>query len=147
VYVWIRCVDRSTMIDTYTMSDKSTLIDTYTMIDPPGWYIHYDWYTLLMHTLWLIHLIDTYTMIDKPDWYTWFNQLYQSKCMYQSGVSVIVYVTIRCISHSVCINQLSQSHWHTWLIHTLWLIHLIDTYTINETPDWYIHYDRCIHHD
>ena len=42
------------------------LIDTYTMIDTPDWYIHYDWYTLLIHT---IHLIDTYTMIDTPDWY------------------------------------------------------------------------------
>jgi uncharacterized protein with PQ loop repeat len=29
--------------DITTLSYTPTLIDTYTIIDPPGWYIHYDW--------------------------------------------------------------------------------------------------------
>jgi hypothetical protein len=123
------------------------------------WVIHSLW---LIHTLWLIHLVDTYTMIDTPDWYI----LYESIIV---DVSLMVYVSIIVdVSLSVCINQVYQSiayvsircvsqcmhqlaisiRWiyiyyclHTWLIHTLWLIHLIDTYTMTDTPDCYIHYD------
>jgi hypothetical protein len=98
------------------------------MIDTPDWYIHYDWYTWLILTLWLIHLFDTYNM---------------------TGVSIIVYVSTRWINHSACINH---SGWITHSVcinhsgcftqsHTLWLIHLIHTYTMIDTPDWYIHYD------
>jgi hypothetical protein len=128
------------------------MIDTNTKIDTPDWYIRYDWHTWLIHTLLLTHLIDTYTV-------------YQSYCMYQSGVSIIVYVSIRCINHNGRINQMYQSDvsimihlidtytrtdtpdwyihydWYTRLLHTLWLTHLIDIYTVIDTADWYIHYD------
>ena len=41
------------------------MIDTSTMIDPPGWYMHDDWYLWLIHTLSEIStMIDTYTMSD-----------------------------------------------------------------------------------
>jgi hypothetical protein len=40
--------------------------------------------------------------------------------MYQSDESIIKYVS------------------------TIWLTHLIDTYTMTDTPDWYIHYDWYI---
>jgi hypothetical protein len=127
------------------------LIDTYTMTDTPDWYIHYDyyihyhWYICLIYTLRLIHLIETYTMIDTADWYIhWL--INQSEyithsvcinhsgcftlCMYQSGVSIIAYVSPRWINHSVCINH-----------STLSLIHLFDIYTKINPPDWNIHYD------
>jgi hypothetical protein len=110
--------------------------------DTPDSYIHYQWDTWLihtlwlLHTLWLIHLMDTYTMINTPDWciqYDWHNQ---------SCVSVIVYVSIRCVSHSICINQVYQSKcmYESGVSVTLWLTHLIYTYTIADTPYSYIHY-------
>jgi hypothetical protein len=139
----------------------------YTMIDPPGWYIRYDWYPWLIHTQSetstmidaytmsdTFTMIDTYTMIDPPGWYIHY---------YQSGISIIVYVSIRGTNHSVCINQGYQSYcvyqsrdtpdwyihydWYPWLIYTLWLIPLIDAYTMIDIctkiilPDWYIHYE------
>jgi hypothetical protein len=112
------------------------LIHKYTMIDTPYWYIHYDSYPWLMHTLWLKHLIDTisiivYVSIRCVSHNVCINQVCQSYCMYQSGVLIIVCVSIRCI-HYDCYN---------WLIHTLWLIHLIDTYFMIDTSDWYINYD------
>jgi hypothetical protein len=75
--------------------------------------------------------------------------------MYQSGVSIIVYVSIRGFNHSIqgrihtyTIADKPDSYihydWYIWLIHTLWLTHLIHTYTIADTPDSYIHYDWYI---
>jgi hypothetical protein len=61
--------------------------------------------------------------------------------MYESGVSVIVYVSL------IDTYTMTDTHdwyihyrWQTWFIHTLWLIYLIDTYTMTDTPDSYIHY-------
>jgi hypothetical protein len=126
------------------------------------WYLYYDWYIWLIYTLWLFHLIDTYTIIDTADWcilYDWYPWL-----MHQWGVSIIMYVSIRvirCINHSVCINQLYQSYCMyqpggsimvyvsirvdvSPILYAIWLTHLIDTYTMTDTPDWYIHYDWYI---
>jgi hypothetical protein len=53
-----------------------------------------------------------------------------TQCMHQSGVSIIMYVSIRGINHY-------------GLLHTLWLIQLItliDTYIMIDTPHWCIHY-------
>jgi hypothetical protein len=58
--------------------------------------------------------------------------------MYQSGISIIVYVSIRGTNHSVCINQGYQSY---RVYQSRVSIHLIDTYTLIDTADWYIHYD------
>jgi hypothetical protein len=107
------------------------LIDTYTMTDTPDWYKHYDWYTWLIHTQWLTHLIHTYTVYASI-----IVDVSLSVCINQ-GYQSIVYLSIRCVSHSVCINHY---RWQTRFIHTLWLIYLIDTYTMTDTPDSYIHY-------
>jgi hypothetical protein len=157
VYVSIRCISHSVCIhDWYKHYDWYTwlihilwlthLIHTYTITDTPDSYIHYDWYTWLIHTLSMRHLIDActivyvsiivYASIRYISHSVCINQLYQSQCMHQSGVSVIEYVTIKCIRYI-------YYNWHTWLIHTLWLTHMIDTNTMTDTPDWYIYYE-CI---
>jgi hypothetical protein len=136
MFVSIRCIP-----DWYIQYDWQTLfihtqwlidvIDTHNMIDTPDWYIHYDWYPWLIHILWLIYLIDTNTMIDN--------------CMYQSGVSIIVYASTRWINHSVCINH-SECITHSVCINhsgcfTQCMYQSIDAYFMIDTSDWYIHYD------
>jgi hypothetical protein len=168
VYVSIRWINLSVYINQMY----------YTIIDPPGWYIHYDWFTWLIHTLWLIHLIDACNMTDTPDWYIhydWHTWLIHTlwllhtlscgcinhsgcithsvcinhsgcfiQCMHQSGVSI----------NSICINQVCQSMYVSWLIHTQSetstmidaytmsdTFTLIDTYTMIDPPGWYIQYD------
>jgi hypothetical protein len=151
VYVWIRCINHSVC-----MNQVYHLIEAYTMINTPDWCIQYDWHTWLIHTLWLTLLIDTYTMTDTPDWYIHYHwyiwliyklrliHLIDTYTMIDTALSVcinqgyqsIVWLSIRCVSHSVCINQQYR------LIYTLRLVHLIDTYTMIDTPDWYIHWAK-----